>query len=191
MGKSTGAWRYVNQRGVAYFLHVGKTKTGKPRYHFAKAIGEGALEQMPAGYRVEESINGVVSVARGERQSLVPDQDLELVRQRMGLSPHLKRYRADVRDEAIVVYEPAGANPAELEDLFPGARRVLEALPAKRFQPVLKFVRVSAGGTYSARRMVYRGGEVRWSYSLAEGSLSELLEQFLQHVGQESFFDLY
>jgi hypothetical protein len=41
---------YKNRRGDRYYLHVGRTKTGKPRYFIAKTHGEGTLDAMPEGY---------------------------------------------------------------------------------------------------------------------------------------------
>jgi len=65
---------YTNRLGVTFYLHEGKTKTGKPRYFVAKTPREGALAAMPEGYEFSESINAVVSVraqctpARGPRE---------------------------------------------------------------------------------------------------------------------------
>ena len=192
MADDKGALRHVNQRGVTYFLHQGKTKTGKTRYFYAKTIGEGALDRMPAGYRVQESINGVVSVVRIDRAALVPDDHLALVQGKMSRHAGLNRYRADVRADAIVIHEPMGRSPAELAELFGWTGRALPDLTPTRFQPVLKFVRAPLEGddTYAAHRMTYRG-HGGWSRPLAVGALSKMLDRYLQHLGKESFFDLY
>jgi len=34
---------HTNRRGDTYYLHQGLTKTGKPRYFAARAVGDGAL----------------------------------------------------------------------------------------------------------------------------------------------------
>lgn len=68
------ALAYTNRD--TFFLHEGKTKTGKPRYFFAKTIREGAITEMPAGFEVTESVSAVVSVRptprTSRRTSLVP-----------------------------------------------------------------------------------------------------------------------
>ena len=58
------ALSYTNRRGDTYYLHAGKTKTGKPRYFVAKKVCEGALASMPDGWEFTESINATVSVRR-------------------------------------------------------------------------------------------------------------------------------
>ena len=44
---ASAALAYTNRKGDTYYLHGGKTKTGKPRYFFAKAAGSGSLSEMP------------------------------------------------------------------------------------------------------------------------------------------------
>jgi len=61
---ATKVFAYENRMGVTYYLHQGKTKTGKPRYFLAKTIGEDALDAIPEGFEASESINAVVSVRR-------------------------------------------------------------------------------------------------------------------------------
>ena len=41
---------YQNRFGDTYFLHVGKTKTGKPKIDFAKKAAE-PVESIPKGFR--------------------------------------------------------------------------------------------------------------------------------------------
>lgn len=52
----------INRRGDTYYLHTGTTKKRKPRYFVAKTVGAGALEALPEGFELTESINGVGSV---------------------------------------------------------------------------------------------------------------------------------
>ena len=57
------AFSYKNKRGVTYFLHAkartlasGKTQT---LYFFAKEQKPGVLDAVPAGYKVDETANGL------------------------------------------------------------------------------------------------------------------------------------
>ena len=78
---NTSALSYTNRMGATYYLHEGKTKTGKARYFAAKTILQGALSVMGEGYEFSESINGVVSVRRMDTSaSNIPDADLAMVR---------------------------------------------------------------------------------------------------------------
>jgi hypothetical protein len=58
------AFTYKNSKGVTYILH-GKdrvTSTGKKTtlYFFAKEKREGALDSVPAGYKVAETVTGLL-----------------------------------------------------------------------------------------------------------------------------------
>jgi hypothetical protein len=106
----------TNRLGDAYYLHEGKTKTGKPRYFFAKSVGDGALAEMPPGFEVSESINGVVSVRRRTAGAVVvPQSDVKLVEAEVDRHAHLRGYVVRVAGSAIVVFEPH-PRPGELRD---------------------------------------------------------------------------
>lgn len=55
-------YTYTNSKGQTYGLHSRTTEstTGKPRtlYYFSKAV-EGAIDDLPAGYRVVEARTGL------------------------------------------------------------------------------------------------------------------------------------
>jgi len=57
------AYQFTNSKGKAYFLHSRKVelKGGRTQtlYFFAKEPGDGALNEVPAGYQVAESKNGL------------------------------------------------------------------------------------------------------------------------------------
>jgi hypothetical protein len=62
------AFSHTNSRGNTYYLH-GKTttlKSGKQQtiYYFGKEIKEGALNEVPAGYVVSETKNGLPVLKR-------------------------------------------------------------------------------------------------------------------------------
>lgn len=57
------AYQYTNSKGKTYFLHTRQVelKGGRTQalYFFAKEPGEGSLNEVPAGYQVSESANGL------------------------------------------------------------------------------------------------------------------------------------
>ena len=187
---------YTNRKGRTFYLHGGRTKTGKQRYFMAKTVREGALSEMPDGYEFTESINAVVSVRRIESgRTLIHDEDVEVVRKEIARHKHLAGYRVDARGSAIIVYEPLGGLGTnffdETERLFGDTRNRLarEALDLKRvrYEPVFRFER-SPDGSYSASRMSYRG-EGGWM-PLNLGRLSELTKSYIRNLGTGQFFEL-
>lgn len=195
--ETTTAFTYVNRMGVRFYLHEGKTKTGKPRYFFAKAIREGALAEMPEGLEVIESINGVVSVRRQKPGEVsVPPEDVKLVEAALTRHQHLRWYKAQAVGSAVVIFEPQN-RPDDLRSLadqvgFRGRLGRVEhyvegRMKKARYTPVMKFER--EGDHYVVFRMTYRG-DGGWSYPLDSGTLPELIKKVVAKVGTEKFFDL-
>ena len=54
---------YTNRKGYTYYLCRGTTKTGKPRYYFAREPKGDPVEQIPEGYEIRESVNGILVLA--------------------------------------------------------------------------------------------------------------------------------
>ncbi len=55
---------YTNRKGRKYYLHRGVTKTGKPRYYFSRKEKGELVDEIPTGYEINESVNGIVSLAK-------------------------------------------------------------------------------------------------------------------------------
>ena len=186
---------YTNRMGDTYYLHEGKTKTGKIRYFAAKKPREGTLSAMPEGFEFSESINGVVSVRRiKESDTRIPASDIALVQAELDRHHHLCEHRIDIVKGEIVVFEPA--NPLselheEMARSFPIlAYRDLSSIKRRvRYDPVMKFVPLQKNSGYSVHRMTYRG-DGGWSWPLASGRLHDLVQKFLRHVGTDEFFEL-
>lgn len=192
--------QYTNRRGVAYFLHRGTTKTGKPRYFVARAVGPGVLSAMPAAYEFCESVNGIVSVRRRlEPNGGVSEADLAAVREALARHPHLLRHVADRRKDELLIYEPLGL-PSESEKQqmlaiygrhWGSLRTQLDQMQARaQYTPVMKFSACPAmPGEYVAHRRFY-SGEGCWLL-LSSGTLETLLRTYLPLVATERFFELY
>ena len=188
---------YANRLGAVYFLHAGKTKTGKVRYFVAKAAGAGALASMPDGFEFTESVNGVVSVRRIDPSApAVHPGHLALIREELARQAHLPFHRAEAVRADIVVFEPAGGlDPQEIgwisRSLGLGPQILEQRLSgraAKRFTPVLRF-EPCGPGEYELRRMTYHG-DGGWSWPLARGPIQKLARRYLPVVGTERFFEL-
>lgn len=194
-------FRHQSRRGEAYYLHRGTTKTGKARFFFAKTVGEGAIAEMPAGYEVAESVNGVVTVRRAV-PSLIPAADVALVREALARDDVLRACVVDTKGDAIIVHEPEGgglggfggdaARLAKVLGLDRGEMAAFQAASARRtrYAPVMKFEPAFDGKKrgYLASRWIHRG-DGRW-WALSIGPLASLLDKYLHHIGRESFYEL-
>ena len=202
-------------RGVTYYLHEGRTKTGKPRYLVKKTIqgvgdgeedgkaGKGVavpLKEMPEGYEFSESINGVVSVRRVDSAATranarIPEADVKAVRAEVARHAHLRRCKVTVDKGSIVIHEAQGGVPPELlRELMGmgsgmGMGGALAGLGSgARYEPVMRFESDDTG-TYAVFRMTYRG-DGGWSYPLAAGPLNTLLRRYVRHIGTDGFYEL-
>src|SRR5207247_11125363 len=100
---------YTNRKGVTYTLYRGQTKTGKPRYYFARA-GQGQGEpvtELPVGFTISESVNGVVSLVK-DRPLLIQPEEVATVEAAVQQHPQARRYRVAVKGKRIEVYEQVG-----------------------------------------------------------------------------------
>ena len=69
---------YTNRKGDLYYLHVGKTKTGKNKYFFSKKK-EGVLAlEIPEGYEIYENVNAQVFL-RKIQPKIILDQEIAMV----------------------------------------------------------------------------------------------------------------
>ena len=189
---------YTNRKGQVYYLHAGRTKTGKRRYFVAKTIGAGALAELPDGFEIVESVNAVVSVRRSDPSARkIPETDLARVRAELGKHPRLHRSRADVVKGEIIVFEPIGGlsdklarhltasfqlTPARLE------QHRSELDQSTHYAPVLRFAPID--DQYAVFRMTYRG-DGGWSWALAHGPIGSLALKYLKTLGTPAFFELY
>ena len=180
--------------GRTYYLHR-RTRAGKSRYVFARTLGAGALDQVPEGYEVKETINGGVSLAM-IRPQLITDLEKQAVQSAMA-KLSLDEYRLQVRKKIVSVFEPdrrVADIRAGLDGRFPfgpSAARVMDWVAAGNFRPVLRFILDDKRTrTFSVERMTYRG-KGGWSHPLGWGKIADLAKKFLPHVGKESFYDLY
>ena len=76
------AFAYTNRKGRTFYLHRRRTKAGKSRHVFARTLGAGELDEVPAGYEVKENVNGVVSLAMA-RPQLITDLEKQAVQSAM------------------------------------------------------------------------------------------------------------
>jgi len=100
---------YTNRKGVTYYLCRGSTRTGKPRYTFAREPRDTPVEELPEGFRISESVNGVVSLVREAPTQLLP-AEVAVVEAAVRRHPQARKYRVAVRRDRVDIYEQTGAD---------------------------------------------------------------------------------
>ncbi len=66
---------YTNKSKKTYYLHHGKTKTGKPRYHFSMKDKGNLMEKIPEGYEIYEHPSNAQVFLRKKQPQILTYQD--------------------------------------------------------------------------------------------------------------------
>ncbi len=177
------AYQHTNRKGFTYHLHR-RERNGKTRYVFTREPGEGAVEAIPEGYEVRESVNGQVSLAKATKR-LITVAEEAIAREFLPES-----CRVEVKGKKIIVFEPANGMGAPAAD--PWLRRAIAAHLAKkaRFEPVMMFELLDEDVRSFEVTRWHFFGTGGWTYPLATGALATLAREFLPHIGKQSFFEL-
>lgn len=192
---------YKNRKGVTYYLCQGQTKTGKTRYYFAREPNEDSPEEMPEGYRISESVNGIVSLVI-DRPQLIYPEEMAVVEKAIRRHPKSEDYRAAIKKNQILVYERQGPDVDRilevLEDftLIPPdepRRQVREKLiEGAQYSPIIRFnLKDSRERTFEVERWCFLGKIEDWIDIWQPGKLDELVKKLIPKLGTDAFFDLY
>ncbi len=181
---------HINRKRDTYYLHVGKTKTGKPKYWFAKSTEGELLESIPEGYEIYENPDAQVFLRKIVPQLVIPDE-VAVVEEGLKRFAPGQNCLVDVQGKQIVVFHAERAS-LDLEGFGIG----LTELPTfdRRYMKVMRFTLVDEKHrTFRVQRWCFRGSIDRWIdlwESRSAGKLADLVKRFCPHIGQESFFEL-
>jgi hypothetical protein len=189
------AYSYTNRKGSTYYLCQLETKTGKMRYYFAREPKATPVDKIPAGYQVDESVNGVVSLVKVRPQLILPE---ELACVETNLKKHLEghKYRAVIRNNQIVICESQGSDYAEI--LIQLGWNASESPDHKfrehnaQYSPIMRFIlNSSEGRIFIPQRWCFRGSIDDWINAGDSGKIDFLAERLIPKLGTDEFFELY
>lgn len=193
---------YTNRRGHIYTLYQGLTKTGKPRYYFGRSsqIQGEPVPELPPGFTISESINGIVSLVK-DRPSQIQPEEVAAVEAVLQQHPEARRYRVIVKHNYIEIYERIGIGTDALSEIFQavgvpsaGLSEKLQAMEERQSQylPVLRFTLLNAQQReFGVERMSYRGGMDRWINLWQTGPAATLAQKFIPTLGTDQFYELF
>ncbi len=187
---------YTNFKGQVYRLCQGKTKTGKAKYYFSTKKGGNLAQSIPDGFEVYENPNGLV-FCRKIPPKIITDAEVEIVKSGMIKFSNVKNHKIDVKKNEILVYI---ANSDEVDRVV----AILSNLDSEdrtdkiinnviHYTAEMKFTLADRKlRDFIVQRFNYRGKIDDWmSITDGCGSLHELVEKYVVHLGQDSFFTLY
>jgi hypothetical protein len=151
------------------------------------------VASIPDGYEVYENINAQVFLRRKTAQVILPEE-LALVEKALLDHGGPWRYRAEIKKDIITVYQ------ADDQDSFDGLAKQWGRRPLSRqdmgmrasYMAVLRFTLVDKKPrVFGTERFCFRGSIDDWIPLGKIGTLASLTGQFVRHLGQDSFFELF
>jgi hypothetical protein len=191
---------YTNRKGQTYTLYKGQTRTGKPRYYFGRA-GQGQGEpvtELPPGYTISESVNGVVSLVK-DRPSLIRPEEVAAIEDAVKQLPDAKRYRVAAKHDYIEVYERISPDASEVLSAFPAGTWFNSGKVAKlqselerkaQYTPIFRFTLLDEKRCFGVQRMCYRSSVNGWLKLFRTGPITKLAHELIPTLGTDDFFEL-
>ena len=195
------AFEHCNRRGDVYLLQAGKTRTGKPRYYFGRKLTGEPVQEVPAGYEVFESPERGQVYLRRRRPTCIESIEREIVAEGIRRLSDVEHFIVDVEDDCLVVYLPT-KSVDEVNDLVcflagPHALQVPRFREARdqvvresRHEKVMRFELL-----YTQQRLFHleRWCSLHdvWIDLAGPALLSDLVEEYVEHLGEESFYELF
>jgi hypothetical protein len=187
---------YTNRRGITYFLCKGTTKTGKPRYFFAREQKGEAIDAIPEGYQIEESVNSIVSLVK-YRPKLNAPEEIAAVEAALKRHPKGGNYRLGVKHNQIIVYERLGPDIDRLNAIFGILGLVNRAAEeyldrSAQYTAIMRFILDDPEKRdYHAERWCFRGSIDDWIYAGQSGRIETLARKLIPTLGTDDFYELY
>jgi hypothetical protein len=197
------AFEHRNRRGDVYLLQAGKTRTGKPRYYFGRKLTGEPVEEIPAGYEVFESPESGQVHLRKERRTCIASFEREIVAEGIRSLSNVNHFIVDVEEDCLVVYLPTRSvdEVNEMVRFLAGP----DALQVPRFregrdqfiresqhEKVMRFELLDTEQRlFHVERWCFRSSHNSWMHLAGPAHLSDLVDRYAEHLGEESFFELY
>ncbi len=188
---------HVNSKGKTYYLHQGTTKTGKPKYHFAMKSEGNLADNIPEGFEIYENPNAQVFLRRIPPK-IITDEERQLVEDGMQKHATVQDYKIDVKGKAIIIFtadQDVDHLAGMLREFHPNPMSNPEVASLLRsaihYSPMLQFILDDKDQRlFTAQRYCFKGSIDDW-IDIDHGKLVKLVKTYLQHLGEESYFELF
>lgn len=188
---------YTNRRGKTYYLHTGKTKTGKEKFFFSQKAGGELCTEAPEGFEVYENPDGLV-VLRRELKTLLEESELSFIRRSMRPMTSLEDYQyiIDHDNDTITIFvldDDPVESLVELNPFLLERKNAVRdyALRFGHYAAMMRFCLVDKKKRlFRADRFCFRGSVDDWIAISGPETLDTLAKKLLKHLGRETFYDL-
>lgn len=194
-------YQHTNRRGDTYYLQVGQTKSGKPRYYMGRKITGTLLADVPDGYEVWEKPESGQVYVRKRRRSPITDSERAFLDEAIRTRAEVKHFIVDVDGHDLIVYL-LDRDPEDVDRLMGALVGTRQSESERRatydwvvghanYQKMFRFRLVDEDERlYSVDRWCFRGSIDDWFPLAGPAPLPEQAEKYVLHLGKESFFEL-
>ena len=190
---------YTNRKQKTYYIHQGKTKTGKPKYFFSLKAEGALVTTVPDGYEIYENPNAQVFL-RKVLSKIILDDEISAIEQGLEQFSEVQHFMIDAKKNVVSVFTPS-QNVALISDLlmstaaqFGRSQQEVDALLEQSldYTTDLRFVLVDKQKRlFQAQRYCYLGRVDDWIDIGGVDQLGVLVERYVGHLGKESMFELH
>ena len=185
---------YTNRKRQTYYLHDGKTRSGKPRCFFSLKTPGKPVTKIPRGFEIYENPDGLVFLRRIEAQ-VITDAELATVRSLLAKLAATQSSTTDRKGKYIMIYAAE-----DLLDPQLGSQKSVDAPAGEstrdsnqhhlQYTPMFRLTLDDATRReFLIERWCFRRSVNGW-YRLGGGKLQPLLRTYLPHLGDDSFFEM-
>jgi len=180
--------QYTNFRGDEYFLHVRKTSKGNPSYYFKKDDPSSSIDEIPDGYEIYEHPNGRVFLTKKSKKK-IDEEEVQIVDKAMKAYSPIKDFKLDVKQKSIYIYTYEKTIPFDENPL------IVEALSDPKYKTYDTKLCFTLIDKETREFKVVRKSHIgprneQWGQIDSSKDLQKLAETYVQHLGQESFYEL-
>jgi hypothetical protein len=184
---------HINRKEDKYYLHESTTKKGNIKYYFSKSSEGKMAERIPEGYEIYENPNAQVFL-RKMLPRLISETEISIIEDSLKRNTRAKNYKIDVREALLTIYLPDQAEE-ELQSLgsrFPTDLALREMLIKNRtYTAVMRFRLTDKTKRAFVVERYYFRGEEGWMYLGSGEDLQSLGEKYCQHLGKDTFYELF
>lgn len=188
--------QHVNRKRQKYYLHEGRTKTGKPTYFFSMKIEGSLVEEIPEGCEIYENPNAQVFLRKIQPQ-VISDKEKAVIDKYINKLKNDRSYIVDVKGKTITIHESLQTNHF-IDDLLHGfaLMKNVDAVELSQksdyYQPIMRFVLDDVENrVFRIERYCFRGSIDDWLFLDNSNNLESLAKKYKRHLGSESFYELH
>lgn len=160
-----------NSQKKSYFIKSRTTKKGNTTYYMTTKEDETCLDDIPVGYEVFEKYDIGSLFIRKKIESSFTKAEIETLKKHLDKNKSIYDYRLNIHGKEISIY----------------------TAESSRFEERMKinFFKDKSERNFEVERYCYRGSVDDWIEIGCESDIDKIGNNYLIHLGKESYYELF